>query len=369
MNYNIVIVRYGEIFLKSDYVRVKFQNKLIENLSLKLKKKNIPAKVIKKRHRIYIESDCPGAVADAVKDVFGVVSVSPAIKTGADMNEMTDAAVTLAEKLIKPGDSFAVDAHRTGKHDFSSTDVEVEIGGKIQSATYAKVDLTNPDKTIFIEIQETSAFIFDKKIGGFSGMPYGTQGKVIVLISGGIDSPVAAFMMARRGCEIIALHFGSPVDKILKQLENYSVHKIKTYNIPGEDFNEILDAISKVAGKYTCVVCKIMMMKFAEKLLKIENAKGIVMGDSLGQVASQTLDNLMVVNSAVLCPVYRPLIGMDKEDIIKIARKIGTFELQETGTCAYVPEKPSTAADLKKIEEIEKDIGIDELIKSYLEKC
>ena len=371
MYYDIIIVRYGEIFLKSNYIRIKFQNKLIENIILKLKNKNINCKIIKKRHRIYIESVDTGKIeriAEEVVDVFGVVSASPAIKTSAEMNDMAKASVNLAKNLITSDNSFAVRTQRTGKHDFKSMDVEREIGRKIQEATNAKVDLTTPDKTIFIEIQDEEAFIFDRKIKGVSGMPYGTQGKVVALISGGIDSPVAAFMMARRGCEIIAVHFGTPIDEIIKKLENYSVHKIKTYNIPKENFNEILNEISKLAGKYSCVICKRMMLKVAKKIMKIENAKGIVMGDSLGQVASQTLDNLEVVNSAVSCSVYRPLIGMDKVDTTDAARKIKTYELQRMGKCSFAPKKPSTSANLKKIEEIEKEIGIDELIEKHIKK-
>lgn len=363
MNYDTVIIRYGEIFLKSDYVRKKFENRLVENIVLKLKNKNISHKIIKKRHRIYIESDQIEKAARELKNIFGIVSVSPAVKTSAEMEKMSEIAVNLSKNLIGSDNSYAVRTSRTGKHDFSSMDVERVIGGEIQEATNAKVDLTTPDKVIFIEIQDNCAFIFDRKIKGVGGMPYGTQGRVVALISGGIDSPVAGFMMARRGCEIIAVHFGGEINEIIKKLENYSVHKIKIYNIEQEIFNKILSEISKVAGKYTCVVCKRMMLKFAEKIAEADGAKGIVMGDSLGQVASQTLDNLMIVNSRISFPVYRPLIGMDKNDIVKIAREIGTYELQCPEKCAFTPDKPSTSANLNKIEEIERKIGIDELIE------
>ncbi|ODS40785.1 tRNA 4-thiouridine(8) synthase ThiI [Candidatus Altiarchaeales archaeon WOR_SM1_SCG] len=369
MNHNTVIVRYGEIFLKSDYVRKKFENKLIENLVLKLKNKNLSHKIIKKRHRLYIESDDERnieRIAQEVKDVFGIVSVSPAIKTGAEMEKIADIAVNFSKNLINSNNSFAVRTHRTGNHEFSSMDVDREIGAKILEETCSKVDLTNPDRVIFIEIQDDCAFIFDEKIKGTGGMPYGTQGRAVALISGGIDSPAAGFMMMRRGCELSVVHFGNEIDEIIKKLENYSVHKIKIYNIEREIFNEILGEISKVAGKYTCVVCKRMMLKFAGKIAEATNAKGIVMGDSLGQVASQTLDNLMVVNSAASYPVYRPLIGMDKEDIVQIAKKIGTYELQSKEGCTFTPKKPSTSADLRKIEEIENEIGIDELIEKFM---
>jgi len=368
MNYDTVIVRYGEIFLKSDYVRAAFENKLVENVGLKLKQKGIICRFLKKRFRVYVESNDPGnleRIAEEVKDVFGIVSVSPALKTSSEMGEMTDAALKLSKNLITSNDSFAVRVNRAGKHDFKSRDVEFEVGGIIQKETGAKVDLTNPDKTIFIDIQDNEAFIFDRKIKGVGGMPYGTQGRVTALISGGIDSPVAAFMMARRGCEIIAVHFGNPIPEIIEKLEDYTVHKIKTYDIPQENFNEILSAVSKPAGKYTCVVCKRMMLKFAGEIAKIEHAKGIVMGDSLGQVASQTLDNLMVVSPSVSCPIYRPLIGMDKAETTDVARKIGTYKLQTTESCAFTPKKPSTSADLEKIGEIEAKIGIDGLIDEY----
>ena len=153
--YNIVIVRYGEIFLKSEYVRKKLVNKLVVNIVLKLKKKNISHRIIKKRHRIYIESDDARnleKIAHEVKDVLGVVSVSPAARTDAEMEKMTNAAVKLSKNLIGPDDSYAVRTHRTGRHDFTSMDVDREIGAKIQKETNAKVDLAKPGKTIFIDI-------------------------------------------------------------------------------------------------------------------------------------------------------------------------------------------------------------------------
>jgi len=360
----ITIVRYGEIFLKSEYVKRRMEDMLIEAVKLKL---NVPHKIIRKRHRLYIESDDPGKVAKDVSNIFGVTSTSAAVKTAADMSKMAEVSVRWAKQNIKKEDTFAVRASRTGRHEFSSMDIESEVGRKVQEAAKASVNLDNPDKTIFIEVRDEDAFVFDKKIPGVGGLPYGSQGKAVALISRGIDSPAAAWLMMKRGCRIIGVHFSldSNIEHIMRKLEEHSIHKIKSYNI---GFSEVLNEISKSAGKYTCVICKRTMLRIAERIARMEGAHGIVTGDNLGQVASQTLDNLEVVSAASDIPIYRPLIGMDKEEIIGVARKIGTYDLQSTKLCKFVPRKPSTKARSEEIERIEKEIGIEDLIDKILEE-
>lgn len=199
-------------------------------------------------------------------------------------------------------------------------------------------------------------------------LPHKKQGKIIALISGGIDSPVAAWMMMRAGCDIIALHFGdgNRIRGIIERLEEHSGSKIKLYSIP---YEPILRQISEAADRYTCIICKRTMYRTAEKIARIEEAHGIVTGDNVGQVASQTLENMAITTPAVKIPIYRPLLGMDKEDTIKIARKIETYKLQLNKPCKFVPKKPITKAKIGEVERIEMslDLGLDRIIKDLIQ--
>jgi len=359
--YNIVIVRYGEIFLKSEPVRKMFEKRLLEDIKHRLKDTDFKIKT--KRHRIYVVTQEPEKVAALLTKVFGIVSVSSAVEISADIGEITKTAVAVAKDVIVPNETFAVRAERAGQHEFSSKDVEEKAGREILNSLDTKVNLTKPDKTIFIEIRDDAAFVFDQKIRGPGGLPSGTQGKLISLLSGGIDSPVATWMMMKRGCRIVALHAGNEkeMEPILKKLREYSHDiELKCFDISG-----IQEKASEVAGKFTCLICKRTMYRVAEILAKREHALGICTGESLGQVASQTIDNLKVLDNAASLPVYRPLIGMDKEETIAIAKRIGTFEHASTKGCRFVPKKPATRADLAEIERLEAKMGIEELI----EKC
>jgi len=351
--YNIVIIRYGEIFLKSEPVRRRFEERLLDDIRQRLK--GINFRIKRKRHRIYVVTDEPEKVAEILTKIFGIVSVSPAVGISAQIDDIITNSVRLAKEVIKPGETFAVRTERTGKHGFSSKDIEERVGEEILNSIDAKVDLSNPDKTIFIEIRDDEAFVFDRKIKGAGGLPYRTQGKLIALISGGIDSPVASWMMMRRGCEIIALHFGKEeeVREILEKLEQYTGNELRLYCI---NLNPIQEKISRLAGKHTCLLCKRAMYRIAESIAGKEYAHGLCTGENLGQVASQTLENLEVLDNSVSLPVYRPVIGMDKEEIIALARKLGTYELASQKKCIFVPKKPATRADIEDIKRLEKRI-------------
>jgi thiamine biosynthesis protein ThiI len=228
--------------------------------------------------------------------------------------------------------------------------------------------LTNPDKTIHAEIVDDCAYVFDRKIPGVGGLPYMSQGRVVSLISTGIDSPVAAWMMMHRGCELAAVHLGAgeEVEDTLNVLEGYAAHRIRLYAIPYED---ILSKIGAHAERFTCVICKRTMLRIAAKVAAAEKAHGIVTGENLGQVASQTLENLEVL-SEVASPIYRPLIGMDKEEIIRRARDIGTYEhAKKAAKCPHVPKTPATRSDLEKITALEEEIGIAALVDGIQLKC
>lgn len=366
--YGIVVVRYGEIFLKSEYVKKRFEDRLAENMRLTLERNGLSGKIIRSRHRLYVEAENAECVAAAVSKVFGVVSASPAIKATADLAELSEKGAKLAAKVILPDESFAVRVKRTGTHAFSSIDAERTISSRILEDRKIAVDLTNPDKTIYAEIVDDEAYVFDSKIPGVGGLPYMSQGKVVSLISTGIDSPVASWMMMHRGCELVAVHLGTEeeVEDTLKVLEGYAAHKIRLYAIPYED---ILSKIGAHAERFTCVICKRTMLRIAAKVTAHEKAHGIITGDNLGQVASQTLENLEIL-SEIYSPIHRPLIGMDKEEIIGRARDIGTYEhAKKAAKCPHVPKMPATRSDLSKIQSLEDEIGIKDLVDRLDIKC
>ncbi len=359
-----VLVRYGELSLKSEPVRRFMENVLIENMKWMLKRKKIPHKGIsRERGRIFIDSDFPRKVCEVLSNVFGIVSTSPVLESASEIEEILRLSMRVAEMLIGPNESFAVRARRTGTHNFTSIDIEKKVGAAILNMTSGlntKVNLTQPDKYIFIEIREKKTYVYHEVFSGPGGLPYGSEGNIVSLFSGGIDSPVATWLMMKRGCKIIPIYFdNSPYTdqstlnravSVIKIIREYATHKkFYMYIIPhGKTLEKIINYEPR---KLTCILCKRIFYQVATAIAEKEGAKGIVTGESLGQVASQTLDNLMVLNEATNLPVFRPLIGLDKLEIEEIAKKIGTYELSSTDAtgCGAVPKKPATTANLEEV--------------------
>ena len=243
-----------------------------------------------------------------------------------------------------------------------------------------KVSLSKPEIAFFVEITEKGAFIYTDKIKGIGGLPVGATGKVVSLISGGLDSPVAAWKIFRRGCSVVFVHFNNETlnksgveDKIVKLVEKLSHYQFKTrlYLIPfGRLQNEIIKVIP---SKYRMIVYRRVMFKIAEKILENEKALEFVTGDSVAQVASQTLENIKVIYASAKSPVLSPLIGENKKDIIKIAEEIGTFELSTLpyeDCCSFLIDKhPETKAKLENIEKLEENLKINNLIEESIEKA
>ncbi len=233
--YDTVIVRYAEIFLKSEYVKRRLEDRLIENIALVLKREGIDARILRRRHRVYLSTDDAIRASEAVKSIFGVSSVSPALKTSDDLDEISEKLFGLAEKSVCPGETIAVRAKRYKSYPHTSMEIERRVSSYIVPLLDAKVDLKDPDRTLSIEIGEDGwAFVFDRKLVGVGGLPYKSQGRVISLISSGIDSPVATWMMMRRGCNMICLHLGKPeeVQEIVTRLEQFTADRIPLYSVP-----------------------------------------------------------------------------------------------------------------------------------------
>ncbi|MBD3262779.1 tRNA 4-thiouridine(8) synthase ThiI [Candidatus Woesearchaeota archaeon] len=369
MKSELIILKSAEILLKGTPVRRKFEAQLIRNIRAKLKSENISYTKINKTHsRFLIYTNETEKALNALKKVFGIVSLSPAIKIKTNLETIQSAALKFS-KLTK-NKSFAVRAKRVTK-DFKQTSQEINetVGAYLQKQTKANVDLDNPDITINIELIGKTTYLFTKTTKGFGGLPVGTQGKIVCLMSGGMDSPVAAWMMLKRGCEIIPLHLRISKDehqkflKLVKQLQKFSAgHKIKPKVIAWKPKLEKLTKKLKSKNKlsWTCIFCKHQMLLEAEKLAEKQGAKAICIGSSLGQVASQTLDNIAVTHHGIEIPILTPLIGFNKDETEKLARELETYEIAAKGAgaavCPFLPSKPRTAANLNKFKELKNQL-------------
>ncbi|WP_407392537.1 tRNA uracil 4-sulfurtransferase ThiI [Methanobrevibacter sp.] len=378
MNHDLIIARYGEIGLKSPKIRSRFEKKLVKNI-----KAAFDCEVDRNQGRIYIFPNDFDEGIEKLNRVFGVVSYSPATSTHSTYDEIDETLGQytldlMASGILDENTKFAIKCRRVGKHDFTSQEMAAHCGGVVRDKILAPVDLTNPDLTIYVEIRDNDAYIYHEKIKGPGGLPLATQGKVVVLLSSGIDSPVAAYMMMKRGCEVIALHcnndpFSGPK---VTELFNLLVDQLNEYakGVPIKkrvvDYGEYLTvAKEKAPEKMTCVLCKSGMYRIAEMLALKLGADAIVDGSSVGQVASQTLSNILATRYGVEMPILSPLIGLDKEEITKIAKEIGTFEISkiDDGGCSAVPRYPETRADLNRVKEACESMNQDEILQKVFE--
>lgn len=377
MDYGLILIRYGELALKSDKVRSRFERKLVKNISA-----SIDGEITRTRGRIFIEPKNFDYALEKLDKIFGVVSYSPVKKTETDKEKIKETLTEYTKHLIDEGilnenKTFGIRCRRVGNHDFTSQEMAAYCGSVVIDTIPLKVDLTNPDVEIFVEVRENNTYIFHEKIDGPGGLPLGSQGKVICLISSGIDSPVATYLMMKRGCEVIALHFDNNpyttpqckanFNDLIDVLEEYaSGVPIKRYAIPYGHY--LQECKSKGPEKMTCVLCKSGMYKTAEKLAKKLGALAIVDGSSVGQVASQTLKNILATRYGVEVPILSPLIGMDKLETSKIAEEIGTFEIskRDDGGCKAVPKYPETYAELDRLEEAKKAVCQDEELNNAI---
>lgn len=375
---NVVLIRYSEIFLKGKNFGF-FEKKLFDNIVNKLQDLN--CEVIKMNKRFYVqnfEKKDLNKITERLLSVFGICSISSAVKMDTDLKTIDDyvASINIGKK------SFRVTVNRADKRfPLTSIDYSKSLGSIIlDNNSDAFVDLHNPDKTIFVDIRENgSTFVYDDVINGLGGMPVGTSGSGLALLSGGIDSPVASYMMARRGMEINAIHFHSypytsenakqKVIKLAKLLKKYT-GPFKLYIV---SFTKIQEDIHKYCdGDFMITIMRRIMFRIAERLAKQKGYQCIVTGENLGQVASQTVESMTVTNDVVEdLPIFRPLISFDKEDISKIAKDIGTFETSilpyEDCCTVFLPKHPVIKPKVIKCEKEETKLDIEKLINQALE--
>ncbi len=366
---NPILVRYGEIGVKSPVVRKRFEKKLISNI-----KKLIKCRITIDQGRIFLFPEDHEDAIESLKKIFGVVSFSPTLSTETDKKAIKRAVQDYIKELIDKEEfnseqPFAVKCRRVGTHDFSSRDMAGFCGAAVIEITNAPVDLSNPEFKLFIEVRDNKTYIFHQKIPGPGGLPIGTQGRMIALVSSGIDSPVAAYLMMKRGCDITILNFNNypytsgsdeKIIKIYQKLSEYaSGSELNLYQVNYGDY--LKKCADQAPPRMTCVLCKSGMYQIAEKIAKKVNALAIIDGSSVGQVASQTLPNILATRYSTSMPILSPLIGLDKIEISEIAEKIGTYTisiLPESG-CSAVPKHPETNAVLEKVLEVQEDIEID----------
>lgn len=376
---NILLVRYGEIGLKGKNIST-FEKKLVNNIKAALKGTESTVGNHHGRIYVYYNENEKNDVIRRVKNVFGIVSVSPVIKVDNEVLAIEETILAEMTRLVNElgYKTFKVETRRVNKgFPIKSPDFSKRIGGMILSRIPGlKVDVMNPDVLLTIEIRNTT-YIFSEKIACLGGMPYGSAGKGMILLSGGIDSPVAGYLMARRGLELEAVHFHSypftserALEKVVdlaKKLTTYT----QNFRIHSVNILEIQKAINEECpSEEMTILSRCFMMKIAEQIANQNGCKCLVTGENMGQVASQTLEGLTVTNSQVALPVIRPLIAYDKVEIIDIAKQIDTFETSilpfEDCCTVFLPEKVVTKPKVEKIEKSLMKLDVDQLIENAI---
>lgn len=373
-----ILVHYaGEIGVKGKN-RPFFEKKLLDNIRSSIRKIGYK-KLNKKYRRISIELEDDNQkekISILLSKIPGISYYCIAETCSLDLEEIKKTALKIIKNL-KPK-TFCVATNRSNKNfKPESGEINALVGKFIVENTDSKVDLEHHDSVIFIEISEDKCFVYNNKIKGLGGLPVGVTGKLIALISGGIDSPVASFRMMKRGCSVTLLHFfnyskhsANVKNKIIdlsKELSRFQF-KTKLYLINFKDIQQ--EIVKKIPPEFRMIVYRRLMFKIGEEILKKESALGFVTGDSLAQVASQTIENLSVINEATKFPIFSPLIGSDKLEITAEAKKINTYDisvLPYEDCCSFlVAQHPSTKSNLEEIKKLEEKLDIKNLIENAL---
>ena len=378
----IILIKNGELALKG-LNRSTFEDILIKNIRKRIKplgdfeyrKEQSTVSVIPMDD--YVDMD---EVSDRISRVFGIAAFSRALQVEKDIDVILEQAPIYLAEQLRNAKTFKVEGKRADKKfPLKSPELSAQVGGAILSKfPHLRVDVKNPEILVTIEIREKFAFIRGNQTKGAGGMPTGTAGKSAILISGGIDSPVAAYMMAKRGLVLNAIHFASPpytspqaeekVHNLLRKVSRYSGN-ITLFTV---GFTEIQEAIrDNCPEELFTLVMRRFMMRISQKIADREECKALITGESLGQVASQTHHALACTDAVVSIPVFRPVIGLDKEEIIKISRQIDTFDISiepyEDCCTVFTPKHPKTKPQISVLEQAETALDVDALIERAIE--
>lgn len=376
----IVLVRYGEIILKG-MNRPVFESLLVKNIKKALKDE-CPLNIHWAQATIYIEPEddsCVESIVEKLKRVFGIVSIVVAYPAAKDIDELEQTLADNFSAELSSASTFKVIAKRSDKtFHMTSPQICEEIGGRLlERFPNLSVDVHSPEVNVYVEIRETGYVHLDR-ISGAGGMPSGSNGKAMLLLSGGIDSPVAGYMIGKRGVQLEAIHFFSypytsdrAKDKVLKLgkiIAGYT-GSLKVHIVPFTDIQ--LQIRDKCPEEHLTLVMRRFMMQISQRIAEKRGCAALITGESIGQVASQTMGALAVTDDAVTMPVFRPLIGMDKEEIVEISRKIDTYETSilpyEDCCTVFTPRHPSTKPKLAKVLLSQNQLDIERLIDEAVE--
>ncbi|MCX6760058.1 MAG: tRNA 4-thiouridine(8) synthase ThiI [Candidatus Nealsonbacteria bacterium] len=370
-----ILISFGELFLKSEGVRSNFIKRLINNLRFLLDKNKSDSRIHFLRDRIFVSTDDLNGVKKILNNVSGISNISEGYYS--DKGGLEDIFEFIKKnypKWLKSNETYAL---RIKTDNLDSKNKKAQIIDEIAYLIKRKVNLSDPHKEINIEIRKNSWLIHFNKEKATGGLPNGSGGKVLVLMSGGIDSPVAGYMMAKRGAENVWLHFHSfplvsnasinKIEELAKVFLNHQA-KLKVYFIP---FSKAQIEIKTTAdANYRVLLYRRLMLKIAEKIMKQEKCGAMVTGESLGQVSSQTLKNINITQDATKVLVLRPLIGMDKEEIINVSRENNFFDIsikpQEDCCTLFVSKGQTAEGDILKVKEIEKKLNVSKIIRECL---
>jgi thiamine biosynthesis protein ThiI len=377
---SLLLIRYGEIALKGKN-RPFFEKKLLQNIKIALKGLE-PFQVSFQRGRYFVslEEDNIFQACRRLQKVFGIVSLSPVLTAKLEMDDICQKAVEILERSYRPGISFKVNTRRANKRfPFQSPRISAAIGAHLlQSGMKLEVDVHNPELLINIEIREKEAYLYSEAFAGPGGLPVGVTGRGLLLLSGGIDSPVAGWMALKRGLRMEALHFHSPpftgegaVNKVLDLCRVLAAYG-GTLTLHLASFTAIQKEIRlRCPEEMLITIMRRMMVRIAGLLALDRNIGALFTGESLGQVASQTLENISAVNEVATLPILRPLVGFDKLEIIDIAKKIDTYPISirpyEDCCTLFVPQHPVTRPRIEELQKAENNLDQEKLLWGCLE--
>ena len=381
-NNEMLLLKLGEVVLKG-LNRRSFEDKLVKTVRHRMKACG-SFQVYVRQSTIYVEpqkDDCDMEAAyKAAKQIFGVVTVARAVPCEKDLNAIVETAKTYLADEFAAAKTFKVESKRADKTFYlNSIQISQAVGGDLAEIfPHVAVDVHKPDLTVYVEIREKHAYVHAPSVAGAGGLPVGTGGRAVSLLSGGLDSPVSSWMIARRGVELEMVHFESPPytsqqaqDKVIQLAQDLTPYcgRLLIHVIP---FTKIQEEIRKnCPEEYFTLIMRRFMMRIAEAVAKKAGAHALVTGESLGQVASQTMMALGVTEDVTTMPVLRPLIGTDKVEIIRIAREIGTYETSilpyEDCCTVFTPRHPAIRPDIEAVREAEAVLDIDALVAEALE--
>ncbi|MDQ0196986.1 tRNA uracil 4-sulfurtransferase ThiI [Neobacillus ginsengisoli] len=381
MNYDRILIRYGELTTKGRN-RNKFVDKLRKSIKTALSSyPKIKMEVSRDRMYVLLNGENGKEIIEQLKKIFGIQSFSPAIKVERDLLEMKKAALQLVTGLYREGQTFKITAKRSDKtFELDTDEINQAFGGYLlKNIPGIKVDVKNPDINLRIEVRQEAVYLSCETILGAGGLPVGSGGKAMLMLSGGIDSPVAGYMAMKRGLEIEAVHFFSPpftserskekvIDLTKKLSEIYG--SMSLHIIP---FTDIQKAVRhQVPENYSMTTTRRLMLRITDEIRRKQNGLAIITGESLGQVASQTLESMFAINEVTNTPILRPLITMDKTDIIKIAKEIDTHDISirpfEDCCTIFVPASPKTKPRREKVQYYESFFDFEALIQEAIQR-